>query len=167
MRRCEGGRSVDDKARVCRAELVLRMAREPPVQPRMDYHEHVEAEHRPEPCALIGVRGEPQEHGEERDVDEDERAAGRLVGHRAQDEEQPPLVLVHGVEFVGDEPREREVEQEVGSLSHKRSRVAERGITLGITRRAHNVASDKFSVRGTLLAGRVHVIVRRRSRDAI
>ena len=55
-----------------------------------------------------GVRGEPQEHGEERGVDEDEGTACRFVHHVAQDEKEPPLALVDGVEFVGDEAREGE-----------------------------------------------------------
>lgn len=117
MRHGESSRPIDNEVRMRCVELVLRMVRKPPVQPRVDHHKYVEAEHRPEPRALSGVRGEPQEHGEERDVAEDERAAGRCVGHGAKDEEQPPLVLMNGVEFVRHQGCKGEVEEKISQTS--------------------------------------------------
>jgi hypothetical protein len=75
---------------------------------------YIEADHDPETDALGGVGDEPEQEGDEGYVEEDERAAGRLVGQRAQDEEQPPLTLVNGVEFVRHQRREGEVKENVG-----------------------------------------------------
>lgn len=83
-------------------------------------------------------------------MEEDEGAAGRLVRHSAQDEKEPPLVLVDGTELMADKAREREVKEvgnsgykriyligtgsrttfvEVGNSGHKRTRFGQRGIT--------------------------------------
>ena len=129
VRRRECCRAVDNQARIPGIELVLRVAREPPVQPRVDDHEYVKPKQRPVPDFYIRVCGEPQEYGEERDVDEDEGTTSRLIRHRAQDEKEPPLVFMDCIEFVGNEAREREVEEEVGGSSHRRLWFEERSIT--------------------------------------
>lgn len=118
MRCRERRRAVDNQARIPCIELVLRVARETPVQRRMNDHKHIEAEHCSEPNVRVGVRGEPQEHGEERDVDKDKRTASRLVGHSAENEEEPPLVFVNGVKFVSDEAGERKVKEKGDGPSH-------------------------------------------------
>ncbi len=99
------------------------------MQPRVDDHEYVKPKQRPVPNSYIRVCGEPQEHGEERDVDEDEGTTGRLIGHRAQDGKEPPLVFMDCIEFVGNEAREREVEEEDGGSIHRRLWFEGRSIT--------------------------------------
>lgn len=85
VRRRDPRRAVNQEPRARGVKLVLRLAREPPVQPGVDEHEHVKAKHRPVPDSRIVVGGKPQEHGEERNMDEYEGAASRRVRHRAQD----------------------------------------------------------------------------------
>ncbi len=69
----------------------------------MNHHEEVEPYHRPKLRYFVRKSDKPEEHGDNRNVKEDESAPRRVVGHGAQHEKKTPFAFVNGVEFVGEQ----------------------------------------------------------------
>ena len=83
----------------------------------MNDHKEVEGAHHPELRRFVVESDEPKEKSDHRNVEEHKGAAGVFVRHGAQNIEKTPLVLVHGVEFMREQRRKREVEEEVEQRS--------------------------------------------------
>ena len=64
-------------------EVVVGVAHEGPVQGHVDDEEHVRRRLEPGPHAGRGVGGEPDQHGDQRDMEQDEAVAPPPVGPRS------------------------------------------------------------------------------------
>ena len=86
----------------------------------MNDHKEVECAHHPKLHRFVTKGDEPKEQGDHRNVEEDKGTPRRVIGHGAQHKEETPFVLMNSVEFVSEQRRKREVEEEV---EHVRCRV--------------------------------------------